>query len=57
MTAATAAIEAMKKGQPIYAGKMKDNRGNIVIAVTLDNYAPELEPMNYLLDGVIGSTN
>ena len=57
VTAATAAIEALKAGQPIYVGPLKDNKGNEVIAATLDNYAPELESMNYLLDGVIGSTN
>ncbi|MBN8629667.1 MAG: BMP family ABC transporter substrate-binding protein [Rhodobacterales bacterium] len=57
VAAATAAIEALKQSQPIYVGELKDNKGNIVIAATLDNYAPELESMDYLLDGVIGSTN
>lgn len=57
VAAATAAIEALKAGRPIYVGPLKDNQGNQVIAATMDNYAPELESMNYLLDGVIGSTN
>lgn len=57
VAAATAAIEGLKAGNPIYVGPLKDNKGNEVIAATLDNYAPELESMNYLLDGVLGSTN
>lgn len=57
ITAAEAAIAALKSGQPIYVGPLKDNKGNTVIAETLDNYAPELESMDYLLDGVIGSTS
>ena len=57
VAAASAAIEKLKAGEPIYVGPLKDNKGNEVIPATLDNYAPELESMNYLLDGVIGSTN
>ena len=41
----------------LFKGPLKDNKGNVVIAETLDNYAPQLEAMDYLLDGVIGSTN
>lgn len=55
--AATAAIKGLKVGKPIYVGPLKDNKGQEVISATLDNHAPELESMNYLLDGVIGSTN
>ncbi len=54
--AAEAAIAALQAGEPIYKGPLSDNRGNQVIAGTLDNYAPELESMDYLLEGVIGST-
>ncbi|MFC5738695.1 BMP family ABC transporter substrate-binding protein [Sinirhodobacter huangdaonensis] len=54
--AADAAIAALKEGKPIYVGPLKDNTGKLVIEGTLDNYAPELEKMDYLLDGVIGST-
>lgn len=56
VAAADAAIAGLRTGQPIYFGPLKDNKGNVVIAATLDNYAPELEKMDYLLDGVIGST-
>ncbi|SDX06456.1 BMP family ABC transporter substrate-binding protein [Roseicitreum antarcticum] len=56
VAAAEAAIAGLKAGTPIYAGPLNDNRGNQVIAGTLDNYAPELESMDYLLDGIIGST-
>jgi simple sugar transport system substrate-binding protein len=56
VTAAESAIADLKEGKPIYVGPLKDNNGNEVIAATLDNYAPELEKMDYLLEGVIGST-
>ncbi|MBL8832626.1 MAG: BMP family ABC transporter substrate-binding protein [Rhodospirillales bacterium] len=54
--AADAAIAEIKKGAPIFAGTIKDNKGNVVIPATLDNYAPPLEGMNYLVEGVVGST-
>lgn len=53
--AADAAIADLKKGAPIFAGAIKDNKGNVVIPATLDNYAPPLEGMNYLVEGVVGS--
>ena len=56
IAAADAAIVALKAGTPIYVGPLKDNKGNVVIEGSLDNYAPELEKMDYLLEGVIGST-
>lgn len=56
VTAATAAIEALKGGKPIYVGPLKDNTGKLIIEGEMDNYDPELEKMDYLLDGVIGST-
>lgn len=56
IAAANAAIDGLKAGKPIYVGPLKDNKGNLVIQGEMDNYAPELEKMNYLLDGVMGST-
>lgn len=56
-TAALAAIEALKAGKPMYAGPISDNKGNVIVAAgqTLDNYAPELEATNFLVEGVEGS--
>jgi basic membrane protein A and related proteins len=53
--AATAAIADLKAGKPIYVGPLKDNKGNLVIDKTYDNYDPYLDGMNYLLEGVVGS--
>jgi simple sugar transport system substrate-binding protein len=53
--AATAAIADLKAKKPIYVGPLKDNKGNLVIDKTYDNYDPYLDQMNYLLEGVIGS--
>lgn len=54
--AATAAITALKTSdKPIYVGPLKDNKGNVVISKTYDNDDPELNSMNYLLEGVQGS--
>ncbi len=53
--AADAAIVALKKGEPIFVGPIKDNKGNVVISGKPDNYDVSLESMNYLVDGVVGS--
>jgi len=53
--AATDAIAGLKAKKPIYAGPLKDNKGNVVISKTYDNLDPFLDQMNYLLDGVQGS--
>lgn len=53
--AATQAIAALKAGEPVYIGPLKDNRGNLVIDKTYDNYDPYLDRTNYLLEGVVGS--
>lgn len=54
--AATAAITALKTAdKPIYVGPLKDNKGNVVVSKTYDNDDPELNSMNYLLEGVQGS--
>ncbi len=53
---ALAAIEKLKKNEPIFKGPLKDNKGKVVLEkASYDNLAPELNSMNYLLDGIIGS--
>src|SRR5208282_2535534 len=55
--AAIAAIEGLKAKKPIYVGPLKDNAsGKIVIDKTYDNLDPFLDKMDYLLQGVVGST-
>ena len=51
--------EIMKGGFAIIKGPMKDNNGNVVVAAgkTYPENAIELEKMDYLLDGIIGSTS
>src|SRR5271170_7223595 len=56
-TAALAAIEGLKAKKPIYVGPLKDNKtGKVVIDKSYDNYDPDLDRMDYLLEGVVGST-
>lgn len=55
MKAADEAIAGLKAKKPIYVGALKDNKGNLVIDKTYDNYDPYLDGMNYLLEGVVGS--
>ncbi len=47
----------VKGGYVIFKGALKDNKGNTVIAAgaSLDQFNPDLEKMNYLVEGVIGS--
>ncbi len=49
--------EMMKGTFVIFKGALKDNKGNTVIAAgtSLDQFNPELEKMNYLVEGVLGS--
>ncbi len=55
--AATAAIADLRAKKPIYVGPLKDNKtGKVVINKTYDNLDPYLDQMNYLLEGVVGST-
>ena len=43
--------------KPIYVGPLKDNKtGKVVIDKTYDNLDPFLDQMDYLLEGVVGST-
>lgn len=54
--AAEAAQQGLRQNTPIYAGPLKDNRGNLVIEGTKDNFDPSLDTMDYLLEGIVGST-
>ena len=55
--AALVAIAGLKKGMSIYAGPLKDNKtGKIVIDKAYGNLDPFLDKMDYLLEGVVGST-
>ena len=47
----------LKGGFVIFKGALKDNKGNVVIAAgrSIDQFDPELEKMNYLVEGVVGS--
>ena len=53
--AVLAAIDDMKADKPIFAGGVKDNKGNVISAKTLDLYDGSLWGTNYLIEGVIGS--
>jgi len=53
--AALAAIEDMKADKPIFVGGVKDNKGNVISAKTLDLYEGSLWGTNYLIEGVHGS--
>ena len=55
-TAATAAIAEVKAGKPIFAGPIKSNTGKVVIDKPYGLYDPFLDRMDYLVEGVIGST-
>ena len=57
---ADAAKAAMLAGSlTIYKGGLKDNKGNVVIpaGTTYATTEPKLESMNYLVEGVLGSTS
>lgn len=49
--------EMMKGTFVIFKGQIKDNKGAVVVpaGVSLDQFNPELEKMNWLVEGVIGS--
>lgn len=57
INAATTAIEAMKRGDALFVGPIKDNAGKIVVpaGTTYGPYAAELQQTDYLIEGVIGS--
>ncbi|TXH63056.1 MAG: BMP family ABC transporter substrate-binding protein [Burkholderiaceae bacterium] len=45
----------MKGGYVIFKAGLKDNKGAVVVSKNLDQFDPELEKMNYLVEGVVGS--
>ena len=50
-----AAIDDMKADKPVFVGGVKDNKGAVISAKTLDLYDGSLWSTNYLIEGVIGS--
>jgi simple sugar transport system substrate-binding protein len=57
INAAKTAMQAMKNGDEIFVGPIKDNSGKTVVpaGTTYSPYADELMQTNYLIEGVIGS--
>ena len=57
INAAKTAMQAMKDGDAIFVGPIKDNTGKLVVpaGTTYGPYADELQQTNYLIEGVIGS--
>jgi simple sugar transport system substrate-binding protein len=57
INAAKTAIQAMKNGDAIFVGPIKDNAGKEVVpaGTTYGPYADELQRTNYLIEGVVGS--
>jgi basic membrane protein A len=55
--AAKTAMQAMKDGDAIFVGPIKDNTGKLVVpaGTTYGPYADQLLQTNYLIEGVIGS--
>ena len=49
--AVLAAIDDMKADKPIFVGGVKDNKGNVISAKTLDLYDGSLWGTNYLIEG------
>lgn len=57
INAAKTAMQAMKDGDAIFVGPIKDNAGKLAVppGTTYGPYADELQHTNYLIEGVIGS--
>ena len=57
INAAKTAMQAMKNGDALFVGPIKDNTGKLVVpaGTTHGPYADELQQTNYLIEGVIGS--
>ncbi len=57
INAANTAMQAMKRGDTIFAGPIVDNTGKLVVpaGTAYGPYADELQRTNYLIEGVIGS--
>ncbi len=54
--AATEAAARIKAGSPIFLGPIVTNTGEVISQTTMELYDPRLWAMDYLLDGVEGST-
>ena len=56
ISAAKTAMQAMKNGDAIFVGPVKDNTGKTVVpaGTTYGPYADELMQTNYLVEGVVG---
>ena len=50
------AIAKLRGGMPVFVGPIKDNNGKPRIEKTLGNYDPYLESIDWLMEGVVGST-
>ena len=55
-SAATEAAARIKAGSPIFLGPIVTNTGEVISQTTMELYDPRLWAMDYLLDGVEGST-
>jgi simple sugar transport system substrate-binding protein len=57
INAAKEAIQAMKKNDAIFVGPIRDNAGKQVVAAgtSFAPYADQLQQMNYLIEGVVGT--
>jgi len=57
INAAKTAMQAMRNGDAIFVGPIKDNTGKLVVpaGTAYGPYADELQQTNYLIEGVIGS--
>jgi simple sugar transport system substrate-binding protein len=57
INAAKTATEAMKRGDAIFAGPLKDNAGKEAVPAgkVYGPYADELQQTDYLIEGVLGS--
>ena len=52
-----AAIAELRKSKPIFVGPLKDNKGKVRLTGTVDNYDGSLWGMDWLIEGVKGSTS
>ena len=50
------AIKKLRASMPIFIGPIKDNKGEMRITEILGNYDPYLESIDWLIEGVVGST-
>ena len=57
IVAANVATADLKADKPIFVGPLKDNNGKLVLDRTYANSDLALDRMDYLLEGIIGSTS